>query len=184
MSRFSFLSLRKKIFLYQGRYCVYKWICLKSVEPFYWTLWLVCVPVVPSSIPMESLVKTVSEDNVIMQWEAPTEPNGIITKYEVSQGSSHTPGQHCNVMQLRIPGQGCDIRRLLQIHHIKMFVIVCRIKSATIEIRRGYHRTSEGSYKVSTNSTQSTDGGRWQEEKMSVEKLRGLQSLHICLKSW
>lgn len=107
---------------------------------------------------MESLLKTVSEDNVIMQWEAPTEPNGIITKYEVSQGSSHAPRQHCNVMQLRIPGQCCAIRRLLQIPHIKMFVIVFPIESATLEIRRGYHRISEGRYTVSTNSTQSTDG--------------------------
>lgn len=81
----------------------------------------------PSSIPVESLLKTVSEDNIIMQWEAPTEPNGIITKYEVSQGSSQAPGQHCNVMELRIPGQGCDIRRLLQNPLIKMFVLIITI---------------------------------------------------------
>ncbi|XP_056884846.1 receptor-type tyrosine-protein phosphatase T isoform X12 [Takifugu flavidus] len=56
---------------------------------------------VPSSIPKESLMKTVSEDNIIMQWEAPTEPNGIITKYEITYNALSSSDPSADVTNQR-----------------------------------------------------------------------------------
>lgn len=40
---------------------------------------------VPGSVPMESLQNTPYEEKIFMQWKAPNETNGVITRYEVSQ---------------------------------------------------------------------------------------------------
>uniref|UniRef100_A0A674PPU4 Receptor-type tyrosine-protein phosphatase kappa n=1 Tax=Takifugu rubripes TaxID=31033 RepID=A0A674PPU4_TAKRU len=57
--------------------------------------------ILPSSIPKESLLKTVSEDNIIMQWEAPTEPNGIITKYEITYNALSSSDPSADVTNQR-----------------------------------------------------------------------------------
>ena len=41
------------------------------------------LPLVPGSVPVESLQNSPYEEKIFMQWRAPNETNGVITLYEV-----------------------------------------------------------------------------------------------------